>query len=244
MMRDYSSQNVSNLIDLFTSSHSEGDDHYVESLVRRTYDGDAHALFKLLHKLTDDPVYYDISRAARHAPDHMRFMEAFSRGQMASKGWLVQTLKDMCHHEFIADIAVVGGWYGHLSYMLAHTCVDPEFIHTIDIDPSCKQVAETLCKGLPVTAITDDMFNIDYSQYETVVNTSCEHISDFETWYDMIPSETYVILQSNNYFDHPEHVNCVENLEQFAQMTPMLIQYEGELALSKYTRYMRIGYKW
>ena len=53
-----------------------------------------------------------------------------------------------------------------------------------------------------------------------------------------------MILQSNNYFEIDEHVNCSESLDAFAKQTPMSqVLYQGELELEKYTRYMRIGYK-
>ena len=42
---------------------------------------------------------------------------------------------------------------------------------------------------------------------DTVINTSCEHIENFNEWYDKIPKGKIVILQTNNYFDF-EHVNC------------------------------------
>ncbi len=79
---------------------------------------------------------------------------------------------------------------------------------------------------------------------DTVINTSCEHIENFSKWYDLIPDGKLVVLQSNNFFDVEEHVNCVSNIKEFAEMTPMSnVLYEGELPLDKYTRYMRIGYK-
>ena len=57
-----------------------------------------------------------------------------------------------------------------------------------------------------------------------------------------LPTGKLVILQSNNYFDIPEHVNCVQDIKQFEQMTPMQeVYFTGELKLEKYTRYMRIG---
>jgi hypothetical protein len=79
---------------------------------------------------------------------------------------------------------------------------------------------------------------------DTVINTSCEHIENFKDWYAGIPLGKLVILQSNNYFDLPEHVNCVKDSLHFAEMAPLSREYfTGGLELEKYTRYMRIGIK-
>lgn len=79
---------------------------------------------------------------------------------------------------------------------------------------------------------------------DTIINTSCEHIPNFTEWYAKIPENKLVILQSNNYHDIEDHVNCVNTLEEFEKMTPMsIIKYEGELNLGTYKRFMRIGYR-
>ena len=52
------------------------------------------------------------------------------------------------------------------------------------------------------------------------------------------------MLQTNNFFEIEEHVNCVKDLHQFSLASPMTeVLYEGELQLEKYCRYMRIGIK-
>ena len=78
----------------------------------------------------------------------------------------------------------------------------------------------------------------------TFINTSCEHIEKFTDWFNLLPAGKLVALQSNDYFDLPEHVNCVKDINQFKQQAPLSnIIYEGELELEKYTRFMLIGYK-
>ena len=79
---------------------------------------------------------------------------------------------------------------------------------------------------------------------DTIINTSCEHIANFIEWYNKIPNGTLVVLQSNNYFEIKEHVNCVNNINEFIKIAPMsTLLYNGELELEKYTRFMLIGYK-
>ena len=78
---------------------------------------------------------------------------------------------------------------------------------------------------------------------DTFINTSCEHIENFEDWFNLIPAGKLVALQSNDYFEIQEHINCVGNLDEFHRQAPLSnIIYEGSLELEKYTRYMIIGY--
>ena len=79
---------------------------------------------------------------------------------------------------------------------------------------------------------------------DTIINTSCEHIENFAEWYDKIPDGKLVVLQSNDFFEVEEHVNCVNSIEEFAVKAPMQnILYSGELEFPKYKRFMLIGYK-
>ena len=67
-------------------------------------------------------------------------------------------------------------------------------------------------------------------------------IHNFKDWYAKIPKGKLVVMQSNNYDQLEEHVNCAKDLEEFETQTPMTkCLYNGTLDLIKYTRYMRIG---
>ena len=78
---------------------------------------------------------------------------------------------------------------------------------------------------------------------DTFINTSCEHIKNFTNWFKLLLPGKLVALQSNNYFEIKDHINCVNSLDEFKQQAPLNnIIYEGELELEKYTRYMLIGY--
>ena len=90
---------------------------------------------------------------------------------------------------------------------------------------------------IPTQSPIDEKINM-------VINTSCEHIEKFTDWFKFIPKDKLVALQTNNYFELQEHVNCVKDINEFKQQAPLSnIIYEGELELEKYTRFMLIGYK-
>ena len=63
----------------------------------------------------------------------------------------------------------------------------------------------------------------------------------------MIPKGKLVILQSNNFTDLQEHVNCSSSLKEFSESIHMSeTLYEGELDLTDqggYIRFMKIGIK-
>lgn len=87
-----------------------------------------------------------------------------------------------------------------------------------------------------------DMSYIDRGAINAVINTSCEHMNN--TWFDNLPSETFVILQTNDYFENPQHSNCCKDLEEAKAKYPMQsIMYEGELDTQLYNRFMLIGIK-
>lgn len=83
-----------------------------------------------------------------------------------------------------------------------------------------------------------------HDEPDTIINTSCEHIENFSKWYDKIPEGKLVILQSNNFFEVDEHVNCSKDIDEFKAQAPCKeYLYTGTLDLEKYNRFMIIGIK-
>ncbi len=79
----------------------------------------------------------------------------------------------------------------------------------------------------------------------TIINTSCDHIKDFNKWWDMIPEGKLVLLQNNNFkAGGPDHVNTIESVDQLVVQAPMSrIIFSGERKFAKYDRFMLIGIK-
>ena len=193
--------------------------------------------------------------------------DCFSRGQLQSKQWLVNELTK-CDVE-LGTVFLCAGWYATLATMLFESDIKVDKVRSFDIDPSCIDIAETFNKPWFMEtwrfkSITQDIMDIDYDTHkwqswsnannrmsrpitdttDTIINTSCEHISDFAEWYAKIPDGKLVVLQSNNFFKVAEHVNCVNDIEEFKSQAPMSqVLYSGELELPKYRRFMLIGYK-
>jgi hypothetical protein len=171
---------------------------------------------------------------------------AFNHKQVACKMWARDELLAAYGPKF-QRIWVLGGWYGVLAAMLFE---DQRFdigaIESIDIDASVETVALTLNRsaGERFRAVTRDMYQLDYRAEapDLVVNTSCEHIADVRGWLDMLPSGTRVLLQSNDYFAEPTHINCVASLDAFQRLAQLAeVRFAGALPQKKYTRFMLIG---
>jgi hypothetical protein len=191
--------------------------------------------------------------------------DCLSRGQLISKTWLIDELQKLD-----LDLGVVflcAGWYGLLPAIMFERNLKIDKVRSFDIDPSVKEIAllannPQVMDNWRFQAATADIHTLGYDDFEfeiiddkgkmisqvetarTVINTSCEHIAEFDEWYAKIPDGKIVILQSNDFKEVKEHVNISRNLEQFAQQTPMTqVLYEGEKPTQKYTRFMRIGIK-
>jgi|TARA_B110000971_G_scaffold145531_1_gene148641 hypothetical protein len=215
--------------------------------------------------LTNNPLFNNLRNAVdNHDAD---LSDALSWGQLKSKRWLVTELESL--DISLGTVFLCAGWYATLAAMLFQSKCNIDKIRSFDIDESCLQIADTINRNQvkedwKFKSITQDIMDIDYNKHEwqiwsntnnrmnypitdtpnTIINTSCEHIENFEEWYAKIPSGKLVILQSNNFFEVDEHVNCVNDINEFKRMSPMnTVLYSGELQLPKYYRFMLIGYR-
>lgn len=195
----------------------------------------------------DSPLVLNIARAV----DRFRRPDlaiALNRKQMACKKWLIDALVDTYGREY-GEVWVLGGWYGVLAALMFE---DPRLavgaVLSVDIDEDCAPVAHCLNRERSVDGrfrtITCDMLDLDYGSDapDLIINTSCEHLETFEDWFTLIPPGARMVLQSNNYFGEPDHINCVRSVDEFRAQAPLSqIDFAGELELRHYTRYMLIG---
>lgn len=185
-------------------------------------------------------------RAIRQSPDPMRTLDAFWRGQISSKEWLIENLMPLVKSPSSVDIH--GGWVGTLASMLFQSSTLIKYIRSIDIDPSCENIASTMnqieLEAGRFRAITSDMCDISIDA-DIVINTSCEHITQeqYDKWLSQVPEDSLLVLQSNDY-KIPEHVRICQNIDDFKNQSNLKnILYAGELNLPMYKRFMLIGKK-
>jgi hypothetical protein len=235
-----------------------------EDLKKLILDNNVHSLWRILEEYTNSSFVYALKYMDR---EQINFDEdCLSRGQLQSKLWLVDELKNIG-----VDLGVVflcAGWYGTLATLMFESGIHFEKIRSFDIDPTVDTIAEIFNKPYVMDnwkfkSSCQDIHDIDFKENhgyrvyktngepeilwdtpDTIINTSCEHINNFEEWYAKIPNGKLVILQCNDYVEIEEHVNCHETLQGFEKQTPLEVElFSGEIQLDKYKRYMRIGYK-
>jgi len=240
-------------------------DNSIFSDLRKTLlSQDKFALFRIIQGFTGSQL---IEGMRKYKDDDSFNADCFSRGQLESKLWLLTELGKL--NVELGTVFLCAGWYATLATMLFESDIKIDKVRSFDIDESCVDIAETFNKPWFVDewrfkSITQDIMDINYNEHvwqywsnannrmsypitdspDTIINTSCEHIENFQEWYDLIPDGKLVVLQSNNYYEIEEHVNCVRSIEEFAVKAPMdNILYSGELDLPKYKRFMLIGFK-
>ena len=207
------------------------------------------------HKLTIDIL--DLANwftAIRNLPpeSRTRALESFHSGQLLSKSWLVSSLA--AHVQRSSNIYIFGGWTGVLASMLFNSGLPVKKIRSVDIDPWCEAVADTINKtqemdGWRFKAVTADMTQYDYDwgiTSDIVINTVCEHVTQdaYTGWYDRIAPGSMIVAQSNNFFNCPEHIRCSNNLAEFQEMNYVCEPvFSGQLHTTEYTRYMSIWRK-
>ena len=183
-------------------------------------------------------------QAIRQSPDPTRTMDAFWRGQIISKEWLIENLSKFVKKR--SNIDIHGGWVGVLASMLFQSGIPINKIQSVDIDPSCQPIASMMNKLEEMAgrfkSVTADMCSFR-SASDVIINTSCEHITQdqYNQWLSGIPSTSLLVLQSNNYLID-EHVRTASSLEEFASQSKINIKWQGKLELPLYTRWMIIGY--
>ena len=188
---------------------------------------------------------------ARKLPEtsYPRLATAVNEDQIPSKLWLIEHLGQVIELQE-SHFIVIGGWFGILPLLLK--CSYPSLrirTHVVDIDPAACLVAETLLSGV-VEDIAIECKNANQLDYRairreshcTVVNTICEHMSDFVAWFNLLLPGQWLVLQSNNHWGCCEHVNCVASLEDFeAQASLSETHFRGTLDLANFRRFMLIG---
>lgn len=196
--------------------------------------------------------------------------DAFSRGQLRSKSWLI-AMANALELDMGDMVYVCAGWYGVLPALMFEKLENfTGKVRSFDMDPTCAVIAETMNKEqvldswrFKATTLDVRKLTFDNDSYETVkfngdaeqlsdiaptcvINTSCEHIEDFDQWFDNIPKGTLVIMQNNNFVEHDDEtvVNTIEHEDDWADKLKLSeLIFKGTLNLDKYDRYMVIGRK-
>lgn len=174
--------------------------------------------------------------------------DSLSDGQTASKLWVVDTLNQFLDIK-LKNVGIFGGWVGILSRFL-HDFVGVSSVTNIELDGTLEKVNQIVMGRYVERSkfVHSDMYDFDYdaNQFDVYINTSGEHIPSIKDWIEKIPPGKIVIIQSNDYFSHPQHINCVNNVRELEEkiLESSNVKdtiYRGTLSLPIYNRFMVVA---
>jgi len=193
----------------------------------------------------DLQLFKNVITEGRHNPD---LLDSYSKNQFKAKELLVKHINSLNILNENSEVIIFGCWYGSL---LIPAFKKVKRITAIDIDEKVISIAKNRLfyhyKNLDF--IIDDVFNWSnkssrIKKTDLIINTSCEHMlpmKNLRNQYGNIKS--YFAFQSNNMFDIPTHVNCVNSIEEFKKQLPeeANVLIEDKISDERGTRFMLIG---
>ena len=200
----------------------------------------------------------NLAKVGKHYPNRLiDVLNCFNANQYKSKMWLVDKLNKYPYDfknksKKYVDICILGGWYGLLGHLLLEN-YNKEFdirkITSIDVDPLAKNVGKCFTDLIKFKTLNIKDMDSEYNSHSIFINTSCEHMKQ-SLIYDSISKmkkRSLVVLQSNNYIQIQEHINCVWSLEKFVEQYNQYLKniqvFKLYIPKQDYTRFMIIGVK-
>ena len=189
----------------------------------------------------DLQLFKNIMAESRNNTD---LLDSFSPNQFKSKENLITHINNLGILDDKSEIVILGGWYGSI---LLPAFKFVKRITLIDSDDNVISIAKKrLFKHYEnVDFITSDVFDINrkgrIENANLIINTSCEHMKPMKEL--ELYSAAYFAFQSNNMFDIPTHINCVNDIEEFEKQMPSntRIIIEDSIKDDRGTRFTLIG---
>lgn len=161
--------------------------------------------------------------------------------QLKCKKWLIKNLKSVINLKNNPKICVAAGWYCTFGSDLRK--LTNNTITSFDKNSLCKDVGEIFNFKLNINFEVKDIVDFDCKDYDIIICTSCEHISqqDIKKFLLNKKKDSIVVLQSNNYKNINQHINCKNTVDEFlSEYDYTKLLYKGSLNLKKYNRHMVI----
>jgi len=178
------------------------------------------------------------------------YTDSISNGQYQSKKWLIDSLKEVKFDwNEPLHVEIIGGWFGYPLIEMLQNVIDIKQIDFYEIDETCKNVLAQYINHFEPEykiAVFDDFFERkEIRRRQLIINTSAEHMDDIvqmKKYYKHYPSYPVLALQSNNYFEIDDHVNCVNSVDELIEKNDIKkVYFSGTNELPLYNRYMVIG---
>lgn len=169
--------------------------------------------------------------------------QSFDSKQIESKYWLKRELTKVRDKKIqnspLDRVEVIGGWYGHQIIPIIRELFDDILINFYEVDETAIEICKNYYFPLDkkINYKLQDATNITFSgNRKLIICTSCEHMKPLNI------ESGIVLLQSNNYTEIQEHINCVKSYDELnKQYNIKKVFYEDELDFDIYKRFMVIG---
>ena len=175
---------------------------------------------------------------------------SFTSDLVSSKTWLAAQLKKQLAGESAGDVYVLGSWWGNTGVFIQQAGIKFDRLIMVErrryLLASTKMLLSDLWEQNRLVLLHQDAANIQYptNRRITVINTSSNDMS--RTWITRVPRGTLTVIQSR---DNVKDVKVITDTaaQFYAKFTLENTVYWGQRRLrdpeTRYTRYMKIGYK-
>jgi len=201
-------------------------------------------------RYVNSPYFRAQSFILNNHPNYLNsYIDSVSEGQHESKIWMIRQLEKTCNFVVPIKIEIIGGWFGFPLIEMLNFAFKIDQIDFFELDETCKKIFAQYTNFFNYNykiSVFDDYFDREeIRRRHLIINTSSEHMRDvvvMKKFYKDYPFKPILVLQSNNYFNLPEHVNCVHSAEELIQKNQIKkVLYSGKMKMNNYTRFMVIG---
>ena len=199
----------------------------------------------------ETPYYWVNQWVNNNLPSYSNsFEDSVSQGQYESKLWLNEKLEKFISMPEL-HIDIIGSWFGFPLIEMLANAFDIKQIDLYDIDEDCHKVTAQYINhfdcDFKIVQFKDFFERKEMRRRHLIINTSSEHMSDIvlmKEYYKDYPVKPILAIQSNNYFDVEDHINCVKEVDELIEKNQIKnVLYKGKHSLPLYDRFMVIG-KW
>jgi hypothetical protein len=174
---------------------------------------------------------------------------SFTPDLVSSKTWLCSQLKKELGDRSAGDIYILGSWYGNTGVFLQQANIKFDRLIMVETKPrllaAARRLLEPLYREGRLKLVLGRAEQIEYlSERITVINTSSNDMS--RVWFQHVPRGTLTVIQSR---DNVKDVKVITDTaaQFYAKFSLETTVYWGQRRLrdpeTRYTRYMKIGYK-
>ena len=174
---------------------------------------------------------------------------SFTPDLVTSKTWLCNHLKKELGDRSAGDVYVLGSWYGNMGIFLQQANIDFDRLIMVEtrqrLLATARRLLEPLYQEGRLKLVLGHAEHIKYPDKNiTVINTSTNEMT--RTWLQRVPPGTLTVMQGRDNLSNPRIET--ERAGVFYLKFPLEnTVYWGQRRLrdpgTRYTRYMKIGYK-